>query len=150
MELPDPEFARAFARVAAFVFGANVGSFLNVVAHRLPLGLSVVRPRSRCPACRTPIAGWDNIPVLSWILLGGRCRGCKGWISAFYPAVELATGLLALHLVSALALSAGAAPGARGWLHAVAAFAVTAALLAAALLDAVRRILPDAITKPGM
>ena len=65
----------------AFAAGAAVGSFLNVVIARLPAGESVVRPRSRCPGCRTPIAWYDNLPVLSWILLRGRCRKCRIRIS---------------------------------------------------------------------
>jgi leader peptidase (prepilin peptidase) / N-methyltransferase len=71
-----------------------VGSFLNVVIHRLPRGESLVHPRSRCPSCETQIAGYDNIPILSWLLLRGRCRHCGARISARYPAVELITALV--------------------------------------------------------
>ena len=71
-----------------------VGSFLNVVIHRLPRGESLVHPRSRCPSCETQIAGYDNIPVVSWLLLRGRCRHCGARISARYPAVELITALV--------------------------------------------------------
>ncbi len=146
----DTTAADRAALVVSFLFGANVGSFLNVVAHRVPLGLSIVRPRSRCPACRTPVRAVDNIPILSWVLLGGRCRGCKGSISWRYPAVEALTGLLALYAVHVLVLrGAGVADPAR-WAHAGAVFLVTAAMLAAALIDIDHRILPDAITKPGM
>lgn len=135
----------------AFLFGANVGSFLNVVAHRVPLGLSVVRPRSRCPACRTPVRAIDNIPIVSWLLLRGRCRGCKGAISIRYPAVEALTGAVAAYTVFELVLRSSAQPGdLTPWFHAVAVFTVTAALLAAALIDIDHRILPDAITIPGM
>ena len=84
----------AYSAVLAGAFGAVLGSFLNVVAHRLPLGESVVRPRSRCPHCRTAIRALDNVPVLSWILLGGRCRDCSAAIPARYPLVELGTGVL--------------------------------------------------------
>jgi leader peptidase (prepilin peptidase) / N-methyltransferase len=70
-----------------------VGSFLNVVIHRLPRGESLVHPRSRCPSCGTQIAGYDNIPVVSWLLLRGRCRHCGARISARYPSVELITAL---------------------------------------------------------
>ena len=77
-----PAAALALILVFGFLWGANTGSFLNVVAHRLPMGLSVVRPRSRCPACRTRIRAVENVPILSWVLLGARCRGCKGTISA--------------------------------------------------------------------
>lgn len=76
-----------------FVLGLLWGSFGNVVIHRLPLKESVVLPRSRCPKCGKPIAWYDNLPVLSWLFLGGRCRACKARISARYPFVELLTGL---------------------------------------------------------
>ena len=74
--------------------GAVLGSFLNVVIHRLPRGESLVHPRSRCPRCGTQIAGYDNIPIVSWLLLRGRCRHCGVPISPRYPAVELITALL--------------------------------------------------------
>jgi leader peptidase (prepilin peptidase)/N-methyltransferase len=89
-----------YYRVAAFLVGLTVGSFLNVVIARLPEGESVVRPRSRCPQCRAPIAAWDNIPVLSWLILRGRCRHCKTPISPRYPTVELLVGFLALAVYS--------------------------------------------------
>lgn len=140
-----------FVLGAAFVFGANVGSFLNVVAHRLPLGLSVVRPRSRCPACRTPVRAIDNLPVVSWMLLRGRCRGCKGAISWRYPAVEVLFGAVAACIVHVTVLRSAAPPGDLSpWFHAVAVFLVTAAMTAAALIDIDHRILPDSITIPGM
>lgn len=78
----------------AAVAGLAFGSFANVVIHRVPLNESVRAPRSRCPSCRTPIAARDNIPVLSWVLLGGRCRSCRARISVRYPVVELLTGAL--------------------------------------------------------
>jgi leader peptidase (prepilin peptidase) / N-methyltransferase len=80
--------------VAAGLLGAIIGSFLNVVAYRLPRGESLSRPRSRCPGCATPIKPYDNVPVLSWLLLRGRCRSCKVRIPARYPLVEAGTGLL--------------------------------------------------------
>lgn len=81
--------------VFAFVFGLLVGSFLNVVIARLPVGKSVVHPPSHCPCCGTPIRPYDNIPIVSWIALGRKCRACKISIPSIYPAVELLTGLLA-------------------------------------------------------
>jgi leader peptidase (prepilin peptidase)/N-methyltransferase len=78
----------------AFVFGLAVGSFLNVVAHRVPRGESLLRPGSRCPACGAPIRAWHNVPVLGWLLLRGRCADCRTPISPRYLVVELATGLL--------------------------------------------------------
>ncbi|PRP90400.1 prepilin peptidase [Enhygromyxa salina] len=85
-------------RLAAFVWGALWGSFANVVIYRLPLGLSVARPRSRCPGCETPIAWYDNIPILSYLLLRGRCRKCDEPFSARYLLVELLAGLLSFAL----------------------------------------------------
>lgn len=79
-----------------FVFGLIIGSFLNVCISRLPQGKSVVTPASRCPQCGKPIKPYDNIPVLSYLILGGKCRACQTRISPIYPAVELLTGLLFL------------------------------------------------------
>lgn len=82
------------AAVLALLGGLAAGSFVTVVAHRVPLGESIVRPRSRCPACGTQIAGYDNVPVLSWALLRGRARCCDASISFRYPLTELALGIL--------------------------------------------------------
>jgi leader peptidase (prepilin peptidase)/N-methyltransferase len=89
---------RVFAATYIFALGAVLGSFLNVVIYRMPRGMNIVRPRSRCPACATPLALKDNIPVLSWLLLRGKCRICGGPISARYPLVEAAVGSLFLLL----------------------------------------------------
>jgi len=127
------------AAVAA-LFGAVVGSFLNVVIHRLPAGESVVFPGSHCPRCGAPIRAWDNVPVLGWIALRGRCRDCREPIAARYPLVELANALL----WAALALRFGL-----GFqLFAYAAFC--SALLAITLIDVDHWIIPDAITLPGI
>jgi len=80
--------------VAVFVLGLAFGSFLNVCVYRLPRDLSVITPRSACPQCKHPIASYDNVPVLSWIILRGRCRYCKAYITPRYMAVELLTGIL--------------------------------------------------------
>ena len=85
----DPVFASAI-----FVLGLAFGSFLNVCIYRLPLGLDVVTPRSACPKCKQPIAFYDNMPVLSWLILRGRCRHCKTSISSRYLIIELLTGVL--------------------------------------------------------
>src|SRR3990172_9541373 len=87
--------------VAVFLVGACIGSFLNVVIHRLPRGESIVSPRSRCPGCGRAIRVWENIPVASFIVLGGKCAWCGGAISWRYPAVELltATGFAAILLL---------------------------------------------------
>ncbi|MGD8727615.1 MAG: prepilin peptidase, partial [Gemmatimonadales bacterium] len=74
--------------VVAGVFGALLGSFLNVCILRLPENQSIVRPRSRCPQCQAPIAWYDNLPIVSWLVLRGRCRGCRAGISVQYPLVE--------------------------------------------------------------
>jgi len=134
----------------AFGLGAIVGSFVNVVAHRLPLGLSVVRPGSRCPACRTPVRAIDNVPVVSWLVLGGRCRGCKGRISIRYALVELFSALLAAWAFHVLVGDPGSVAAFRPWARWGVVLLVTSALLAASLIDLDHRILPDAITKRGM
>lgn len=79
-----------------FAVGTVIGSFLNVVVYRLPAGMSIVRPGSHCPACKTPIRWYDNIPVVGWLVLAGRCRHCRGAISTRYPVVEALTGLVFL------------------------------------------------------
>ncbi len=122
----------------ALLAGASIGSFLNVVIARLPAGQSIVTPRSRCPRCGAPIAWYDNVPVLSWLLLRARCRACAGRISARYPLVELAGGAAAL-----LALRRHGPTGA-----AAAELALVALLLALALVDLDTWLLPHALTGP--
>jgi leader peptidase (prepilin peptidase)/N-methyltransferase len=124
----------------AFAAGSCVGSFLNVCIHRLPADQSVVRPRSRCPRCDTPIAWYDNVPLLSWAWLRARCRACGEPISARYPLVEASTGGLAL-----LALATfGPTP------LAALAFAFTAALLLVTFIDLDHRFIPDEVSLPGI
>src|SRR5438445_12946584 len=93
---PDPLIPPSFAYILLRVVGAIIGSFLNVVIHRLPREESIVFPNSRCPSCGTVIAFYDNIPLLSYAVLRGRCRSCKTHISVRYPAVELLTALLSV------------------------------------------------------
>ena len=126
--------------VAAIALGAIVGSFLNVCIHRLPRDLSVVRPRSSCPGCGALIAWYDNVPVLSFLVLRARCRHCRAPIAKRYPIVEAATAAL----FGALLLVKG--PGIE-WL---AGALLGAALIALILIDAEHQILPDAITLPGI
>lgn len=95
---------RAAVAVFAGLLGLAIGSFLNVVVYRVPRGESVSHPRSRCPRCETPIAWYDNIPVASWLALGGKCRACREPISARYPLIELGTG--ALFVAAAVVFSA--------------------------------------------
>src|SRR5712691_12091380 len=96
--LPDPNLLipPSFAYIILGVVGAIIGSFLNVVIHRLPREESIVFPNSKCPSCGAGIKSYDNVPILSYLLLGGRCRSCKKRISPRYPAVELLTALLFL------------------------------------------------------
>ena len=95
LALPDYTLIPAtFGYILAGVIGAIFGSFLNVVIHRVPREESIVFPNSKCPNCSAVIAFYDNVPILSYIFLGGKCRGCKNRISPRYPAVELLTGLL--------------------------------------------------------
>ena len=124
---------------AVGVLGLLVGSFLNVVAHRVPAGLSVVRPPSACPECQHVVRARDNVPVASWLLLRGRCRDCAAPISARYPLVEAGTGVLfvlvSLRLTEIAALSALAA-----------CLVVTAAGVALVLIDLEHGRLPFSIT----
>ena len=130
----------SFYATAIFLFGLAFGSFLNVCIHRLPLGLSVVRPRSACPQCHAPIRALDNIPVVSWLALGGRCRNCKTAISPRYIFVELLTGLLFL----ACWLTFGPTL----WTLKFCVFAFL--LLGLIFTDAETKLLPDALTLPGL
>ncbi len=124
----------------AVLVGLVVGSFLNVVIHRVPRRESVVRPGSRCPACGAPIRWRDNLPVLSWLLLGGRCRVCRAPIPVRYPAVELAAAIVA---VAALQRYGPGLPGAEAAL-----FGWTS--LALGVIDLEHRLLPDVLTYPSM
>jgi len=126
--------------LVCLAFGLVVGSFLNVVIHRLPREESIAWPGSRCPRCERPIRPWENVPVLSWLWLRGRCAGCASPISLRYPAVELATGLL----FALTAWRLGATPMLPLWL------CFGAVLLAAAVIDAEHRIIPDELSLGGL
>jgi leader peptidase (prepilin peptidase)/N-methyltransferase len=93
MALVTTDIGRGPVTALVGVVGLLVGSFLNVVIYRVPRGLSVVEPRSFCPHCDSPLLAVDNVPLVSWIVLGGRCRRCRGPISVRYPLVELTTGI---------------------------------------------------------
>ncbi len=121
-------------------FGLVLGSFANVCIHRLPAGRSVVSPGSSCPLCSAPVRAWQNIPVLSYLLLRGRCGSCGASISARYPLVEAVNGLLWL----GLAVQHGPTPAT------VVRMLLATALLVLALIDAEHYILPDVITLPGV
>ena len=126
--------------VAAFVFGVCVGSFLNVCIYRIPAGLSIVRPGSHCPRCDTTIAFYDNVPIFSYLLLGGKCRNCKVPISLRYPLVELLTGLLASMCLWRFG------PTFLG----LTAFVFVAVLVVVTFIDVDHRIIPDVISLPGI
>ena len=119
--------------------GLALGSFLNVVAFRMPRGESLISPRSRCPGCQTPVHAYDNVPVLSWLLLRGRCRSCAARISPRYPLVELVTALLFVAVV----LVKGA--DRHVWLG----LAFVALLVPVALIDLEHRIIPNRLLLPG-
>jgi len=129
----------AFAALAG-ILGALVGSFLNVVIHRLPRGESVVSPGSRCPACGRAIRPWHNVPVLAWLWLRGRCRDCGARIPVRYPLVEAATAALFV----LVALRFGPAPTTWLWM------AFGALLLAAGAIDFDHQIIPDELSLGGL
>jgi leader peptidase (prepilin peptidase)/N-methyltransferase len=135
----SPVLASPFLEGGAFVLGLIVGSFANVCIHRLPLDQSVVSPPSRCPACATLIRARDNVPLLSWLLLRGRCRSCRAPISARYPAVELVNGLL----YALLAATGGPTP------VTLVKMAFATVLLVLAFIDLDHQLLPDVLTLPG-
>src|SRR6185312_6328742 len=123
----------------AGISGALIGSFLNVVVYRLPLGESLVKPRSRCTKCDTPVAPRDNVPVLSWLALRGRCRHCGESIPARYPAVELLTAVAFVSVVLV-----------RGFhLELLALIPFTAMLIAVAFIDLQHKIVPNKIMLPA-
>jgi leader peptidase (prepilin peptidase)/N-methyltransferase len=131
----DPVIASAI-----FVLGLAFGSFLNVCIYRLPLGLSVVTPRSACPKCKQPIALYDNMPVLSWLILRGRCRHCKTSISSRYLTIELLTGALFLACYWYFGLT----------LSTLKYCAFGFLLLGLIFTDAEKKLLPDKLTLPGL
>lgn len=146
----------AYLVAVFFVFGLVFGSFLNVCIYRMPRDLSVVKPRSACPSCGKPIAFYDNIPVLSWVLLRGKCRHCRAPISPRYAAVELLTGVF---FVLAYLASARVLPGyvastcdlaGRSIAEPIKFCVFSFLLLGLIFTDAETRLLPDLLTKPGI
>jgi len=124
----------------SFLFGLCVGSFLNVCIHRLPRGESIIRPRSYCPKCGKPIAWYDNVPVLSFLILRGQCRGCKARISFRYPAVELISGVI---WYEGWRVTGG---GPIFWIQVL----FLSLLLVAAVTDLETGLIPDRVTYLGM
>ena len=123
-----------------FIFGAAVGSFLNVCIFRLPAHVSIVKPLSQCPHCHHPIRFYDNIPLVSYIVLMGKCRDCSGKISWRYPLVELLTALFSLFLFLKFGLT----------LIFLIFFIFTAVLIVIAFIDLDHQIIPDVLTLPGI
>ena len=130
--------ASAAEVIVAGLFGAVIGSFLNVVAHRVPLGESIASPGSRCPECGAPVKPYDNIPVVSWLLLRGRCRNCGTRISPRYPLVELATALVFAAVVAVRGFDDDL----------VLELPFVAALIALAAIDFDHKLLPNKIVYP--
>ncbi|KAM3096593.1 prepilin peptidase [Phormidesmis sp. 146-35] len=128
------------ASAIVFLLGAAIGSFLNVVIYRLPAGLSLLYPPSRCPRCLTPLKKQDNVPVVGWLWLKGRCRHCKTPISPRYPLVEAATGLLFLAVFWVFGFS----------IATVGYWAFLSWLLALSLIDLDTMTLPNSLTKSGL
>jgi leader peptidase (prepilin peptidase)/N-methyltransferase len=126
--------------LAVVVFGLCVGSFLNVCAYRLPLGESIVHPRSRCTSCGRTLTWLDNIPVLSWAVLGGRCRTCKQPVSWMYPAVEVVTALVFVITYLTYGLT----------LLSLVRVVFACALIVLFVTDLQHKILPNVITLPGI
>ncbi len=126
--------------ITVFIYGLVVGSFINVCVHRLPRGESIILPRSHCPACHKTLAFYDNIPLVSFLLLKGRCRSCRVSIPWRYPFVELLHGMGALFVAGQFGLST----------QFVVYFLFFASLMAVTLIDFSHQIVPDAITIPGM
>jgi leader peptidase (prepilin peptidase)/N-methyltransferase len=126
--------------VFAFFFGAVVGSFLNVCIHRIPKGESVVAPASHCPACQTPIRAWDNIPLVSFALLRGRCRACGNPIAWRYPLVEALAGALFAMTVARFGVT----------LQAALLLAFLSGLVVVSFIDLDHQIIPNVVTLPGI
>ncbi len=129
----------AYYTLPAFIFGLIIGSFLNVVIHRVPLGNSIVFPGSQCPVCGEPVRPMDNIPLMSYLLLRGRCRDCHTLISPVYPVVELLTGLLSVTIVYRTGPS---------W-EALLEMTFACVMIVLIFIDARHRVLPNPITYPA-
>ncbi|MDP3285329.1 MAG: prepilin peptidase [Desulfobacterales bacterium] len=126
--------------ILVFIFGLCIGSFMNVCIYRIPLSKSIVTPRSMCPGCNRLISAYDNIPVISYILLKGKCRNCGIPISLRYPIVETISGLTALAVFMRFGISA------EGLIY----FVFISALLVITFIDIDHRIIPDTISLPGI
>ena len=138
---PNPQFpAQSLVWLLWFVWGSFVGSFLNVCIYRLPREQSIVRPRSRCPSCKRTIVWYENIPLVSFLLLGAKCRHCQARISWRYPLVETLTGVATVAVLHRFGVSPA------GLIYA----AFVAALIAASFVDLEFQIIPDEISVGGL
>jgi leader peptidase (prepilin peptidase) / N-methyltransferase len=137
--VPSPALGAVFTFLV-FALGTAIGSFLNVVIHRVPRGESIVRPGSHCPGCKTPIPAWANVPIVAWLVLRGRCRSCRERISPRYLLVEALTGIVFV----ALYLHEGLVP------RLLADWALASALIAITFIDFDWQIVPNVITYPGI
>ncbi len=135
--------------LTAGLLGALWGSFFNVAIHRLGLYESVVRPRSRCPRCSTPIAWYDNLPIVGWMLLGGKCRHCRLPISFRYPLVEALSTLLAIAVYTRFVVRIDAPPVGL-FAHFLVYFAFVGTLVVIAGVDLDHKIIPDVVTYPAI
>ena len=138
-----------FVGLSVFVFGLLIGSFLNVVIYRVPKRESIVFPGSHCPACNITIKPYDNIPVVSYAILGGRCRNCRAGISPVYPAVELMVALLYL-AVFLKVLNQYSDMGSKFWLTLVADLLFVSLIVPLIFIDLRHKLLPNVITYPGI
>jgi leader peptidase (prepilin peptidase) / N-methyltransferase len=142
-----------FIAAIAGVFGLLIGSFLNVVIYRVPIGMSIVRPASACPHCGSEIHAYDNIPVVAWLALRGKCRNCSAPISARYPLVELGTGLfffvVSLPLAAQLAAVQPTVNEISSGLALVAFLYLAAISIALSFIDIEHHRLPNAIVLPS-
>lgn len=126
--------------IPIFILGLIVGSFLNVCIYRLPRDLSIISPSSTCPTCKNPIKPWDNIPLISYLLLRGKCRSCGEKISIRYPFVEFLNGIFYLIVFYFFGF---------GW-HLLPTFAFVSAMILITFIDLEFQIIPDVITLPGI
>jgi leader peptidase (prepilin peptidase) / N-methyltransferase len=132
------------AGIFVALFGLAAGSFFNVLIYRLPRGESIIRPGSHCPACNRPVRAWENIPVASYILLGGRCAGCGNKISLAYPGIEILTAILALLLW--FFFSHSVSSDYRHDLHLALQWFVLLLMIPVAVIDIRHYIIPDILT----
>ena len=132
--------AEILTYILSFIFGSIIGSFLNVCIHRLPRSESIVYPSSHCPSCNKPIHFYNNIPILSYLILGGKCPDCRSKISVIYPVVEILTGLIFLATVWSFGLS----------IQTLFYLVLFSGLIAITFIDLEHLIIPNVITYPGI